>query len=218
MKRRRLMTQAIGVTFAVAALLSLGVMSLWAGHFERPSSAHIGWGVSQFLASTYQSEEEISIILSNPNHVTHAAAALAYTSVKEPPGSGGGGGTGGLGPEVFLNCEVLELTPHASKRFMIDSDSNRDYLEVISAPVTPVHGHRLADGLGIIGQVNYNDEGEKIRLALVNPALFTLPDNHVVEGQREDAIDCICERVFDLGLPHDVFTEVGGFTCHLNNG
>lgn len=126
-------------------------------------------------------------------------------------------------PEVFLGCLVKRLTPHGA----IGIDSNNAptrndevsiseegvprFLVTIWAPVDKVDvtgltkPRRKADGLGgrTVGS------GRQTVHQVGHPGLFSLPSNDVVSGQREEAIDCVCERLAALSVSRNTFNPFG---------
>lgn len=66
---------------------------------------------------------------------------------------------------------------------------------------------RLADGLG--GWFNVRGPNGEDPPPLAHPAMFTLPIDAVVPGQRLDAVNCVSDSLFALGLPDDVFADFG---------
>ncbi len=225
----RHMKQVMVVAFVGVAFLSLGATLSWAGHeFKKLSKNHLLFGVSQFLAGNINAVETTPLKLFNPNHVTQVAAALFYERESE-----GGGPRPGGSAEEFQACLVRVLTPHGALQFRLDFlETGRLYVEVISAPATPVRkgkrkekdddedenkynkhrGHmkrelRLADGLGIRGTAALTNFAS-VPLSMVHPGLFSLPSDDVVEGQRQAAIDCVCGAL-PAGSDPDVFEEFG---------
>ena len=86
------------------------------------------------------------------------------------------------------------------------------YAEVIWAPEDKVRvrgrghrGTRLADGLGGRSQGAVNTTVHH----LAHPSLFSLPSNDVVPGQREDAVNCVCNNLVLLGLDSHTFKDFG---------
>ncbi len=219
----RRMRQWIVITVVGTAFLSLATTPCWAGHaFKRLSKNHLLFGVSQFLAGNINSREATPLKLFNPTPVTQVVAALFYERESEGPQPGGNAAQ-------FRACLVRLLTPHGALQLNLDfvatNPHNRHYVEVISAPVTPVkreedehdddsdsdddnEGLRLADGLGIRGTATLTLFAS-VPLSMVHPELFTLPADEVVPGQRQDAIDCLCDGLITLGLDLDVFEDFG---------
>ena len=201
------MTQLIVIAFVGISFLSLVTTPLWADHFKKLSKNHLRFGVSQLLVGHVSPRADELVRLMNPNHITQVAAALFYERL-------GAFSAGTLGtPEAFLGCVVRDLTPHAAVGIDNGSLSNPDriplYVEVISAPVTPVPVKKkqapVADGLGIAASAG-TFQGP---LFLVHPKLFSLPDD------EQAAIDCVCIALEPLileGLAPNVFKDFG-ITC-----
>lgn len=174
--------------------------------------------MSQFLAGNINAQETTPLKLFNPTPVTQVVAALFYERESEGPRPGGNA-------EQFQACLVRLLTPHGAVQLPLDFlATNRAYVEVISAPVTPVkrekdehddhgdhddddEGLRLADGLGIRGTATLTFFAS-VPLSMVHPELFSLPSDDVLPGQRQAAIDCVCDGLA-LGLDPDVFEDFG---------
>lgn len=220
-------TRSVALAFVGIASFSLMISPVSAGHsFEKLSKNHLQFGVSQFLAGNVPNSRPQNLKLMNPNHVTQVAAVLIYERVKENPSFGPIGEA-----ELFLGCAVRELSPHAavgisSEEVGDTEDFTALYVEVISAPATPVKrktgkwleswneregneregkerkGLRLADGLGIIADAS----GSEKSLHLIHPGLFSLPSDDVVDGQQQAAIDCVCAALDEL--PDDSDLEV----------
>ena len=142
-------------------------------------------------------------------------------------------------PEVFLGCVVVELTAHgylgladstttsAALSAAIGGDpwpgcpgERRDNgngvpraAHVIWGPVEKVEvsnatgTRRLADGLG--GHVVGSSDDVARGWGLLHPQTFALPDNDVVAGQKEAAIECVCAGLGDLFVSGDTFTPFG---------
>ena len=204
-------TKLTYIAIAGVVLLSLAVTPAWSVTYGKLSKNHTLYGVSQFLAGGVSPTGYVLVKLVNPTPVTMVAVALFYERE--------GGKRGGTTPETFLRCVVEELSPHAAiqienKTECVKSNNNPacvpQYVEVISVPVDPLQAKkngttRLADGLGIVGSPN-NFQGN---LFLLNPELFSLPSDSVVDGQREDAIESICTALQNQGFSLDLFEEFG---------
>lgn len=216
----RRLTKYTYIAIASVVFLSLAVSQAWAIDYKPLSKDHTVYGVSQYLAGGVAPIGNILVKLVNPTPVTMVAAALFY----EREGGKRGGTTT---PEKFLRCVVEELSPHAAIQIENEAEcasnnsSNPEcvplYVEVISVPVEPVtlrshwkkhkYFNSLADGLGIVGSPN-TFQGN---LFLLNPKLFSLPSDSVVDGQRKYAIDSICTALQEKGLSPDLFEEFGIF-------
>ena len=66
---------------------------------------------------------------------------------------------------------------------------------------------RKADGLG--GTTAGGHRTARSHTNLLHPGLFSLPSNDVVAGQREDAIECVCEGLADLFADRNTFEKFG---------
>ena len=199
-QRMRQASRLIGVASIVVAILAMGVPTAWAGHQQPLSAHHTAYGVSQLLAGTTINSITAPLKLFNPVHFTQIAAALIYESKEPAPGGNA---------EVFQSCVVARLTPHHSEGFALTTN-RRVYIEVISSPEAKQklpNGQmvRLGDGMGINGSTGDGSDPEYLRL--LHPAMFSLPSNAVVAGQREAAITCICDGLAAIGAPIDVFHD-----------
>lgn len=229
MKARWTTTMMSGA-LSLAPLVLLGATSAHADHFKPLSPNHTAYGVSQLGYGDLRGRDDDSLTpmarLHNPNHVTQVAALIFYDAARgRSPGT----------PEVFVGCHCKVLTPHASVGVSEEDvpDSGRPgrarYAEAIWSPVDPVRvskgrddddddkddgdkaSRRIADGLGGAFNIGANDfAGASINLA--HPGLFSLPSNSVVPGQRQVAIDCLCNELARLNLNRDIFKEFG-VTC-----
>ena len=208
-------TQFTAGLVAGVSLLGLSAAPLIASHFEEVSRFHTVWGVSQFNAM--DADDESSLVVYNPNHVTQLAAVLIYRQAEFDyrllPDNAGELFLDFIDegpPEEWRACIVVELSPNAD----IGLDWNKPpdppwprqmYNEVIFAPLDPVRApgtnnkaRRLADGLG--GVARGDSDSDQGAFHLLNPLFFTLPSNEVVSGQKDAACECICERVNLLGF------------------
>ena len=192
---QRFMLATIGVVVA----LVVGAPSLWAHDSDDLSRNHTRYGVSQFLAQNVSGLfQGAPLKLFNPNRVTHVTAMLFYTRPNDPPAE-------------FVTCLVPPpLTPHASVQYNLDFlDVSRTYVELIAVPTETHHGGRLRDGLGINGTAAAQSDSAT-PLALLHPKLFSLPSDDDFAGQRQAAIDCICDGLDALaGVSNGVFEEFG---------
>ena len=192
--------------------------------FTPLSPNHTDYGVAQLNYGNISGSERTGdserpvIKLMNPVPVRQVAAAIVYESERgRNPGTA----------EKYLTCAVRELTPHASigiPTSAVDSPANilPKYAEVIWAPVEKVDvgllsqfgisiglkkGIRMADGLGGYFETGrFGSEGDP---RLAHPGLFSLPSDDVVAGQRQAAIDCLCDALEDMGRSKDTFKEFG---------
>lgn len=211
------------VVVALVACVLVGTASGQSNRFNRLSLEHTDYGVSQFsygnMPNLTGDLSKPAIKLMNPVRVPQAVAAIIYSSQRGSLG-------GGTSPGVFQGCTVRVLNPHDSvavtRGEFASGGAPLDlplYTEYIWSPVSKVrvgpgrirYGHRgkrgtrLADGLGGSG----SEQGGKEGITLAHPSLFSLPSNDTVPGQREAAIDCICQQTWTLGLSRDVFEEFG---------
>ena len=189
-----------------------------AANFQPLSVNHIHYGVSQFLYG-HMSDQPVPVKLTNPNRVRQAAAMLIYTRGKSDEDI----------PtilEAYVGCAVRVLGPHGALGIAngalpdvpteLSKSSLRRYVEVLWAPIDPVRARskrrrtRLADGLGgsASGGLFVSDQ-----FALTHPSRFTLPSNDVIAGQREAAIDCVCQGLAENNAPPDTFSDFGVREC-----
>ncbi len=190
--------------------------------FSRLSAAHTQYGVSQYNYGIVPREGggpmgflPAPMKLMNPNSVTQIAAVLVYNRSEDASEV-----------EEFLGCVVNRLTPHAAldltspvvggnfptgeaDAFVVPPGFPPRYAEVIWAPEDKVRvrgrGTRLADGLGGRSQGAVNTTAHH----LAHPSLFSLPSNDVVLGQREAAVECVCNNLMLLELDSRTFRDFG---------
>jgi len=174
---------------------------------------HLNYGVSQFWAGTHGALRPGRY--ANPTPVNMVVATLIYHVINIEDQLAGDDLQ--RISEKFLSCVVLELTPHAAVYLDEDvfeagipmpggfDDDGPYYSEIISAP----RDGRLADGLGILAQ----DGTQQASMRAVHPRLFSLPSDTVLLGQRQTAIDCVCNGLFGLDMPvpipSDIFSAFG---------
>jgi hypothetical protein len=180
----------------------------------RLSATHTNAGVSQYNHVNLPGYAGLKLV--NPNRVTQLVSVLVYSRHKE---RGDSNPTG-----VFQGCLVRELIPHGAVTIdpsdvphdnvggILDKPYRR-YAEAIWTPVEEVviregqqeRRTRIANGLG---GAFYG--GSNRRSLLAHPSRFSLPSDRVVPGQRQKAIDCICDGVIAIDPEHqDVFEEFG---------
>jgi len=208
-------------------LFAITADPLLAKSFAPLSANHTNYGVAQFnfgevCCAGMPVGLPTVVRLMNPVKVTQVAAVIVYESVSDD--SIGFFGNAGK----YVGCTLPKLPPHSSMGINRDqlpqnADFAGKYVEVIWAPVKEVttsgrrfkRNTRLADGLG--GYFSNAHEGQyEGTVQLAHPKLFSLPSDDVVPGQRQEAIDCICEGLSDLGLSGDIFSEFGIGPCPDN--
>lgn len=195
------------------------------------TSLHTNYGVSQLnygqvCCAGITPGLPTVIRLMNPIKVTQVAAVIVYENRSDDI-------NGFLGnPGVYVGCTLRKLSPHSSIGINRDQlpqspvgplAQPSKYVEVIWAPEQEVgigYWHtskmgRIADGLG--GYFSNAHDGQyEGTVQLANPRLFSLPSDDIVPGQKQAAVDCICEGLSDLNLSGDIFSEFGIGPCPDN--
>lgn len=178
----------------------------------RPLSAnHILAGVSQLLAGNL-TVRDFALRLWNPTKATMISTVLVYQSTQLDDT-----GTPDIEPEIFLGCKPFELTAHSSIR--IDTDflndginatEERTYVEILTVPKELVQVSqfgaptRACDGCGVRAG---NATAEQIYP--LDPRTFNLPDDAPNPGQRQAAIDCLCDVAMNVIGSLQAFTNFG---------
>ena len=209
----------------ISILFVITAEPLLAKSFTRLNSLHTNYGVSQFnygdvgKQDLFQCGNCAAIKLVNPVKVTQIAAIIVYERQEVDEGLGT--------PGVYLGCTLRRLPPHSSLGISVlglPSAQFRPepgkYVEVIWAPEDKValrYGRptRIANGLG--GYFSNSADGQYLgTVQLAHPKMFSLPSDLVVEGQKQEAIDCICDGISDLDLSGDIFKNFGVGNCTNN--
>lgn len=208
---------------------------------KKLSKDHLLYGVSQFIAGNVTQYKYDGVTnttplkLFNPTSETLMFAALFYErdSVKNHDISESGWFLENVSPSgnsgSYQTCLVGALAPHGAMQINLNFlFVNRAYTEIISAPleVSDSSNHskkskkskksskRLRDGLGIRGTSIITNFGS-VPLSMVHPELFSLPSDDEFDelSQRDSAIECVCNDLFQMNAPDTEVFEDFGISC-----
>ena len=150
-------TRLVTLAFVGIASFSLATTPSLAGQaFKKLSNNHLRFGVSQFLAGNINTRNEATPLkLFNPTPVAQIVAALFYQ--RESDGNNPGGNAG-----EFQACLVRELPSHGAVQISLAGflPVPRAYVEIISAPVTPVRGRKRNERDDDDDDDDDNDDGD----------------------------------------------------------